>query len=348
MEKATSTSINSKSETETGHSIVVDGDDTTKNDENEIYNIHSAQNGSISRQKSTRKSVLIQKYHKQGSIITVDAQNSILFRIFGNYSVDRNNNDHTSINENANKIYHFILSKKVAVAIIFLICIFIIIDYFAADNGLDIISDVIGWGLLAILSLSYILCLNIDVMLLIAQTFDFWFKIFNFTSVVIAQIILDTSSQPAIVSIMLVIGSMTTAFVIFMFDALHTKNNTIKLCILTLVSLIMLFYSISSYFNEIDKTIYPFGKSHSEYTQISLKNVKNSGLVNVGLFVLKPVISHVYFKLYFYFHDNNQIDINGIHGIRKESNSQEYNLNRSTSVVEKPYFKWNNIPAVPK
>lgn len=273
-----------------------------------------------------RNSVPIVNYKRKGSTITVDAKNSVLFLMIPNQQL-------------ALHIEGFVLSKAYPFVCFVVAIISMVIDFFVEreDNPvLDNMLDVIGWGISLLLTTTYILCLNVQIIKLVSRTFDFWYKMINWILCIVATFVIETQvDQPIFVRILQSITQFLIGFWIFMTDASYISIKH-KIWIESVAALICIFFAIYSYINNKDIFYNPFSSPH---TDVSIKGIQVSGFLNVALFTLKANFADFYFNFIINNKPKEQEKDPKLN--EKQSNVM---MARSTSIVERPYFKWKNVP----
>ena len=140
--------------------------------------------------------------------------------------------------------------------------------------------------------------MNFDMIKLICNTFDFWFKIWNTVIHVICFIWINiqTSSRPLLDLIVLATPFVITAVCFAMADSVPLKYK-IKKFILSTWTFMYSFNMIRVYFSYQDVYYNPFEKYNFKYSQVSLKSMFMGSYVNIILFVSKPLVADAYYLL---------------------------------------------------
>ena len=136
--------------------------------------------------------------------------------------------------------------------------------------------------------------INIKIFNLIIYTFEFWYKMINLTALVVSDVMLQTYADLDAFPLWLIcIGQLTTWGVFctaFMADALLVSNIMKKLLILVPCTYVLGVLTYD-YFVRRDYTWNPFAVYDIQCTQISFKSIYLSCMMNLFLFLMKPVLS---------------------------------------------------------
>ena len=268
--------------------------------------------------------------------------------------------------------YNVVLSRWYPLTITILIISCTIANLIVGPNVpfWDSIFEIIAWILFGVFAISYCLALNINIMKLIMKTFDFWFKILNGVFSMIAQYALFTKKgTPLATNICALFGEGWMMMVLFMVDAAFVSpKKKLFLEIISIVACVL--FALRQYFSGLDVTFNPmiiFG-IEDEITNISMKNVFISGLINIALFTIKSTVSIV----------NNNEKFNPKKKFQRAKSDMQSTSNmnndddddkgtgrsgsggldtvddilhrwkyvaKSTTVHDRPYFKWRNVVA---
>ena len=201
--------------------------------------------------------------------------------------------------------------------------------------------------------LSWFLSGNINVFKLIIKTFDFWFKIYNTILFFIGlyYIIFNSGGNSKWINdsqrsnfllyfhICELLGMIVVAITVFCVDALFIPAK-IKYTILIFSSLLA-FITAYILFGMIDGNKYnynynPFGAW--EYTVINFKDIAIGSLLNLGVFVAKPVIMICTGKFKTWFNNIKKSNWNISHV--KNLSSASYKRYKSTTIYKRPIFEW--------
>ena len=206
------------------------------------------------------------------------------------------------------------------------------------------------WGCANILNIihstSALMHINVTIVQLIIQTFDFWFKCFNVFGFCLAHVMIENLGigHAFLLTTAISLGS----FCIFVTDA-YPMNTAMRNIVLTIVSVIPIFLAVFWFFKEEREAVWnPFESIGGKYSQISLNTLRVSSMANLALFVLKPMISDTFRKLrnrIYYgntcdnnsnIDDNNNSDINII-GYDKRNFIQ-----KSYFLYKRPKICWHH------
>ena len=163
------------------------------------------------------------------------------------------------------------------------------------------------WTLFAYISMSFailssvtfLFSINTDIFKLVLKTFDFWFSMYNFVIYMIGAVVVGEQHLLPILLVLVwdstVIFNMLSVFVIdtyFLSFNMRVYVTVIKLLI-WLYHLIMRFLFTS----DVKYTWNPLGFLNVKFTMVNFKFVWMSSLVNMMIFIGKPVIGYVMVRL---------------------------------------------------
>ena len=195
--------------------------------------------------------------------------------------------------------------------------------------------------------ISLALILNLKIIYLIANTFDFWIKILNLIAIDIALIMLDTlntysrSGLPYGVYIFEIIIADLFLILIFFIDGLSFPFK-IKTAVGISGSMYICYKALDAYFRVPDVVWNPF-KSF-EHSEISFKSVYISCLMNLVLFMLKPFLSMVMRTLRKRVCEmGNTAAANKTVNQQKNDHENSQGYQRCSSVYKRPYLHWISI-----
>ena len=151
--------------------------------------------------------------------------------------------------------------------------------------------------LTSIYAILVILGMDTQMIKLIVNTFDFWYKMYNLFIVSVCWILIDFDSSQQfeitfwLVYLIIIVLGLLILFVFFAMDAVMIDNRkkNIILCIVVLVSLTI---EIEFFFTKDDVIWNPFGNDFNKYTRISFKSLLLSSWMNLILFMAKPVLTN--------------------------------------------------------
>lgn len=202
-----------------------------------------------------------------------------------------------------------------------------------------------------ILCIIYGLSMNISLLKIIFQSFDFIFKMYNLFIYLIANFsiaIIDFNNsarfdQDIEIGLggkiaMRIVYSVTLLSImplIFTLDAIYlpVKLKLFGLLCLTLLLAAELFNA----FFIIDESDFNWNPLGAKYSNINFKQTLISSLFNLIIFTVKPVGAIFLRKLMWYKKNNCNQDTSDNNG------GGENDVQRSTTAYKKPYFKWCNI-----
>ena len=136
----------------------------------------------------------------------------------------------------------------------------------------------------------WILAMNLDVVYIIRNSFDFWFKMWNLLiwEISFAWINIATDNRVVIDLILSMIAIFVLSFVIFCIDGVpmgyYVKRNALLVFVLFYSALIIVLY-----FTYENVYVNPLEKYNFEHTRVSVKDLFLGSLANVLLFVGKPI-----------------------------------------------------------
>ena len=153
-----------------------------------------------------------------------------------------------------------------------------------------------GAFLFIIYWLSLALISNINVIRLIINTFDFWFKIISVTSTLVAvEILIDGTHDfplhvvPTVIRIVGHVSLLCIVLILCTYDALSISFK-IKFRFSVIVAMYIVIWVVYGYFILKDVIWNPFDINHFKYSQISFKSTFISSSLNLALFVVKPYV----------------------------------------------------------
>ena len=148
----------------------------------------------------------------------------------------------------------------------------------------------------SILTLSLMGVMNLDIIKIATNTFDFWFKMWNLLmwNICCIWIYFETTNDDRQVSELIApLITVSGAVINFsLMDAMPLKYKLKKIIVAAAVCFYFGFF-IRSYFFVEDVYYNPFGKYNFKHTQISLKSTFLGAYLNIALFVGKPVLTDI-------------------------------------------------------
>ena len=278
----------------------------TNNDDNEIKIDHDQNktrtnvNINISHSSVHGKLQIIDTataFYQSKIMIDCNPKNNFLFKFIPNDNC-------------ASNMYKAILSPINLYIIVLLYFLSIILEYFeflvsgTVVEIFRIINYVIGMFYYIGIGLTGNL-LMID---LILNTFDFWFKVYNLFTLILAMWVHANNTDPvgieveaslgvlkSVSAVLYYVSSIMVILILFVLDALPLSMKIKRVFIVAfVVSVSQLLIVI--YFNYPDFEWNPLGNSNNDkfkYTQISFKSLMLSSWFNLMIFISKPIFSDV-------------------------------------------------------
>lgn len=297
-------------------------------------NRNSNQQATINVNKKMNHNQLIvssvDDFHTSKMIIECDRKNCILLQLFGSQN---------KFGLHTYSVFNTRLFSLIMITVSGLLTL--IGDILYAINN-NVYIHLIG----ILMSTVYALCLlsigNLMIMQLTISTFDFWYKLTNYLMLILARVMEITNNQnstlPLRVSIVKWTSIIIIYFIIFITDAIPMPT-TIKQFFLFGFGCYVIGDVIYSYFADEDVTVNPFESYDNigKYTQISTKSVRISSLVNLGVFVLKPLYGQV-FRFF-----KKKLCCTGKRGINTNIDSNSIKHERLNCLYKRPHVEWNKI-----
>ena len=299
------------------------------------------------------------EFYKCQLNVNVNEQDCMYFMMFNNTRNNNEINNNNNRNEKVFYIYRILKHNYFRMIFIVLVSFFFLIaeiaHYRISIKWFYILASV-AYTFLVIYCITRLLIMNTVIMKLILNSFDFWYKLFNLVSALVAYIVVRTQidSDTSIVHspwfpYFYCLSGLVAYEIIFFLDALLILQPKIRLIATTSISLFTFYYGLNWYFYEKDYLWNPFDKYNFEYTQISSKSLYISSCFNLTLFILKPLISdssrYVRRKMDYYCCNNN-VDHNHKNNNNNENDVTIVETNvsqRCYSVYKRPYTKWQPV-----
>ena len=276
------------------------------------------------------------EYNKLQTIINTHETNCLCYKIFSNHP------------EIAQRLFQALTNKtKVGFLLSFIVLMFIggqvarillgndnIVRYILVQTAF--ILSIIAF------SLELLIC-NLEIIYLIIQTFDFWFKFVNIISLLISfGIVYDVPNwyKGFILSVILV-----TFMFVFVVDSMPIATRVKRIVLLFFTSFLIYAAGVV-YFTSSDVTWNPFEKYHFEHSRISFKSIVISSCINLALFVCKSQIFDYISNLK---HKIRYKCCTKYRNKLKEPNYMPKNLGvikdyqKCHTVHHKPYLKWTRL-----
>ena len=215
------------------------------------------------------------------------------------------------------------------------------------------IFNLLGTVTAVVLSCSYLLSVNGTLFKLILQTFDFWFKMYNLFVYLILSIYIRSNMISTSIgggnkkidnldastwgySIFTGIATFLIFFWMFLLDATLLSTTTKNVSIL-LLCFYFSYYGFVVYFTIDDMNWNPFSSYNnvSLYTNINVKLLFISALLNMEIFILKPMIGVLARSL------KRRLCCKTTLSILENNNMTE--LQECRTIYKRPTIKWKNI-----
>lgn len=328
-----------------------------KPNENSMTDIAVGKINSTPRSTKQSQSITastVDEYHTSKIIIKCDKKNNLCFKWFSQSNFINPSQFHDVI---YSKFYAFAMFGT-AVICRTLSEIIASMDQLENYIGIASIFHLVGALVFAIHGLSFMLLSNICVMGLIMKTFDFWFKIINSLSTLIAleMLLAGTNEFPihSIPTSIRIIGHISLLFILLVvctYDAISISFK-IKFRCGIVVSMYVFTWVVYTYFMVEDVVWNPFHSYNFKYSRISFKSLYMSSNINLGLFVLKPFVIQLVRYLTKKVSDickchvcscnrNNRDNIlRDVHNSTSRNIRSNAKYERCSSVYKRPYVQW--------
>ena len=184
--------------------------------------------------------------------------------------------------------------------------------------------------------------MNFEVIQIVCNTFDFWFKLWNLLlwSISFLWINIVTTDRYIAELIITSLGMIIPTVAAFFIDGMPMLYK-VKRILIVVITIFYGIFCVIMYFTYQDVLIHPFEKYNFKNTQISLKSMFIGSYGNIILFFAKPL-----------FYDINDmlkllvrlVTFKDIHdqAVDRQSNGSE----RLVSVYKKPKIKWKHVNRV--
>ena len=286
---------------------------------------------SMSSVRSQSKSIDLSSLRKSPTIVRINAKHNIYCSIFG---------------ETKTKwIFQNMVNSKLYVIINLVLLM-----------GINVLAIILGgswqWFLasgvmILLFAGTYILSLNYDIIRLVLRTFDFWFKISN---TILPMVYMALTYSNTVAKVISIIALQFMCYLIFMIDAAFWSY---KLKFYMMLSFMVLFLLIAVYdtFTAYDYDIIILrDASVAGDITLSLKSFYISGLTSIALLTMKPALAirramkekEQEKKLH-----EKPNDKSSNKGATNQSKRYD-RLVKSTTVNNRPYFRWKNTQILGK
>ena len=239
--------------------------------------------------QKTMKTMMVQtprEYHNSAIIVNPDINHNLYFKWLSY--------------EKASKMMSIIFTKWYSIGCVTLVGIMMLLSSLMeledSSNHLIyliyLIAVVTSEILPIIFSITWILSMNLNMINIIRNSFDFWFKMWNLVIWEFSYICINIKIEhdTVIDLIIQVLSSVITFCAIFTIDAVPVKYS-IKRKTLFIIAIILSFFIIVRYFT-YDDYLYmnPFESYNFKYTKMSVKSLHLGAYTNIVLFVAKPML----------------------------------------------------------
>ena len=329
--------MNINSNTKTESTNVCNGN--ISNNNNKTCTLVS-NNLNLNQRQMLRVKTAIEFYNSR-LIIDCDTRNNLLHSLIKNEKI-------------ALRLYNIILSARLLIGVVLsggIVMVVQLLRYFVpfllpifTYAGL-IESIIITLYFVALISIA-----NKNIITLITNTFDFWFKVYNLIIFLLASWIrsygIRHEEENSIFRgeiafagrVVWHICYTTILIVTFVLDAVpaSAKFKRTGAIILIVVSSID---AIRIYFVGLDYELNPFDKYQFIYSKISFKAIMISSLINLILFMAKPIVSDLINCL----RKNDHDATSKTSVVTMLTHQAEYQ--RCSTLYKRPYLKWYKIEA---
>lgn len=177
---------------------------------------------------------------------------------------------------------------------------------------------------------------NLNIIKIVLNTFEFWFKVWNAAiwAVSIIWINIVTTDRYVVDIIATILSVFTVATFLALVDAIPLSYKT-KRIILGIGSCMCCVAIVGAYFSYEDVYYNPFEEYNFQHSQISLKSMFLGSYINIALFTVKPLLADGCRWMLAKCNCGVNITRPGANG-----NSQKYE--RLLTVHKRPKVKWND------
>ena len=196
--------------------------------------------------------------------------------------------------------------------------------------------------LLAFVSLTYILSANIKIVILVFETFDFWYKLLNYVIYVVCQGVLEVRGSSKPIDGVYIVSSFCVCL-IFMAAFINDSfciSVKIKRIIWFILAIFLLYQVYVVGFDSENVIWRPFKNKNIIIDFLSLSTTTS---LNLAMFLLKPVCrdfsEFIKHQCKFRLQKNVQ---NRDQDISNMINNKYQRYEISSSINMKPYFEWHN------
>ena len=295
-------------------------------------------------------SLIPSNFMRHRTIVAVNASNNLYFKIFPRPIA--------SI-----LYYDIVLSKFFTIFTVGMYFSFAVIARTYIHLGYYDYGTIAGWicfMFACIYSISWLLMVNIGLLIHVLQTFDFWFLIYNRIILSIAATATSTP-LPLGFEIFWKFTTTTQLLSIFLIDT-YFLSWRMRVFVTILFEIIWLYWYIWRYFFQ-SHDAFTWDPFDSEYATINWKFLYLSSLSNIMLFVAKPIVAYYVKKILICWKHksckrsvvftstrdmwgDHSTSINTATGTPKQSIKQQKRtkISRSFTIKRKrPYLLWQNV-----
>ena len=239
----------------------------------------------------------IYQFYTNKVIIKADATQNIYFK-------------HLTREKASYLLYNIILTKWYPVAVLILVgwLLFLSVacSWFVSDED---IANTIYYSLRSIVyiidvifCLSCVFASNFVIFNLVIQSFDFWFKMYNLILFLISVFVLNSSQAeyewPILPLILQCCATFMIFFMSFILDAV-AHSYKLKTIVCSIVSIYYFWRAVVVYFTYKPMLWDPFENTFgkSNHTSIDFKSLNIASLMNLIIFILKPVLGKIMRKI---------------------------------------------------
>ena len=246
-----------------------------------------------------------------------------------------------------NKWYGF--GYVTAVCVIFFLASMVEMIY-GSNNSVYLIFTILSGILPIFLGIFLILSMNLDIIEIIYNSFDFWFKIWNLIIWEFSYMWINIKSENriAIDWILGMLSAVVSFLTIFTIDALPVDYK-IKRKALFSIALIFLYLIIVRYFTYDELYIHPLGSYSPKHTRINVKSLFLGSYANIVLFVAKPVLGDVgRWLLRKYLQYTQNIRFQSDNDNDNDNDNDKQQVERFVSLYKRSKVKWNKRKIISK
>ena len=275
------------------------------------------------------------EYEKSAIIVIPDKRKNLYFRWLNH--------------DTSNWIMKILFNKWFCIGYVAICCTMLAVGrvakiIYGPHNLLYLIPFITGSLLIIVICILFIMSMNLDILYYLRNSFDFWFKMWNYVTWQLSFIWLNihNGEQDYTTLIINFLCILTSFVTIFSIDAIPMRYHVKKKCLGILV-LLFSFNIIFGYLTYTDIYFNPFAKYNFEKTRISVKDLHLGAWSNILLFVAKPLLGDA---LRWVFSQYLHCTSKGAHTTRKTSDkeNEQNNANgveRFVSLYKRSKVNWS-------